>query len=246
MVQYVFVTQGVMSGLNKGAIIASIARILLEKGIDVFPLKLDPSINNDYSRINPKMEDDEVFVLSDGTEVHRDLGIYERGINKSLSGNSFITTGKLISNLMHREDIGGMQGKRIHFIPDLTSELISNLTSKTESSVKLIDVPGITGDIENSFMLEGIRQLINKNQKNSTVIHISFLPQTPDGEQKTKPTQYSLTTLRSFGINPQIVIFRAKIPPRGELLQKISCLCGIPESDIYFLPESASELKTGY
>ena len=50
----------------------------------------------------------------------------------------------------------------------------------------------------------------------------------PSGEQKTKPTQHSVTELRSRGIQPDAIVCRSDEPITDELKRKISRLCDVP------------------
>ena len=64
-----------MSGLGKGLLAASLAKLLKESGFSVLPLKFDGYLNIDAGTINP-FKHGEVFVLDDGTETDMDLGEY--------------------------------------------------------------------------------------------------------------------------------------------------------------------------
>src|SRR5580693_7441468 len=47
------------------------------------------------------------------------------------------------------------------------------------------------------------------------------------GEQKTKPTQHSVTELRSRGIRPDVIVCRSNMPISESLKRKISALCDV-------------------
>ncbi|MET0458101.1 MAG: CTP synthase, partial [Ilumatobacteraceae bacterium] len=49
----------------------------------------------------------------------------------------------------------------------------------------------------------------------------------PSGEQKTKPTQHSVTELRSRGIQPDIIVCRSEAALSPDLKRKISNLCDV-------------------
>jgi len=51
----------------------------------------------------------------------------------------------------------------------------------------------------------------------------------PSGEQKTKPTQHSVTELRSRGIQPDVIVCRSEQPLSDDLKVKISNLCDVEE-----------------
>jgi len=50
----------------------------------------------------------------------------------------------------------------------------------------------------------------------------------PSGEQKTKPTQHSVTELRSRGIQPDAIVCRSEMAVSDGLKRKISALCDVP------------------
>ena len=57
-----------MSGLGKGLLSASLAKLLIASGYNVLPIKFDGYLNLDAGTINP-FKHGEVFVLDDGTET---------------------------------------------------------------------------------------------------------------------------------------------------------------------------------
>ncbi len=81
MSKYIFVTGGVVSGLGKGLVAASLGRLLKERGFKVAAQKLDPYINVDPGTVSP-LQHGEVYVTADGAETDLDLGHYERFINE--------------------------------------------------------------------------------------------------------------------------------------------------------------------
>jgi CTP synthase len=60
-------------------------------------------------------------------------------------------------------------------------------------------------------------------------MHLTLVPYlVPSGEQKTKPTQHSVTELRGRGIQPDIIVCRSDQPISDGLKRKISLLCDVP------------------
>jgi CTP synthase len=60
-------------------------------------------------------------------------------------------------------------------------------------------------------------------------IHVTLVPFIgPSGEQKTKPTQHSVTELRSRGIQPDVIVCRSDQPLSDGLKRKISGQCDVP------------------
>ena len=101
---------------------SSIAKLLQSRGYNVVPIKFDGYLNVDCGTMNP-FRHGEVFVLDDGTEVDLDFGTYERFLNKSLSGYSSITGGKLFQRIIEKERKGEFLGRDVQFIPHLTDEI---------------------------------------------------------------------------------------------------------------------------
>src|SRR6266702_3168670 len=81
MSKFIFVTGGVASSVGKGITVASLGRLLKNRGISVSLMKLDPYINVDPGTMSP-YQHGEVFVTDDGAETDLDLGHYERITNE--------------------------------------------------------------------------------------------------------------------------------------------------------------------
>lgn len=105
MAKYIFVTGGVVSGIGKGIVAASIGRLLKSRGLKVFMQKFDPYINVDPGTMSP-YQHGEVFVTDDGAETDLDLGHYERFIDEKLSKASNITTGRIYQTVIEKERRG--------------------------------------------------------------------------------------------------------------------------------------------
>src|SRR6185295_4823636 len=54
----------------------------------------------------------------------------------------------------------------------------------------------------------------------------------PSGEMKTKPTQHSVATLRSIGIQPDAIVIRADRPVSQAIKRKISLMCDVDEGAV--------------
>ena len=92
MTKFIFVTGGVVSGLGKGIVAASLGRLLKSAGYTVAVEKFDPYMNIDPGTLNP-VQHGEVFVTADGAETDLDLGHYERFIGVNLTKDSSLTRG---------------------------------------------------------------------------------------------------------------------------------------------------------
>ena len=93
MAKYLFITGGVVSSLGKGITAASIGRLLINRGLTIRMLKLDPYLNVDPGTMSP-YQHGEVYVTDDGAETDLDLGHYERYTGQPTSQKSNITAGR--------------------------------------------------------------------------------------------------------------------------------------------------------
>ncbi|MHC1631594.1 MAG: glutamine hydrolyzing CTP synthase [Methanotrichaceae archaeon] len=228
--RYIVVTGGVMSGLGKGITAASIGRMLIERGYRVTAIKIDPYINIDAGLMSP-FQHGEVFVLKDGGEVDLDLGNYERFLDVELTREHNITTGKVYKTVIEKERQGKYLGKTVQIIPHITNDIKMRIRSVARNSgceVCLIEAGGTVGDIEGMPFLEALRQLRNEELGNIAFVHVTLVPLTMDGEQKTKPTQHSVKEMRALGIQPDVIVVRCAKSLREETKSKISLFCDVP------------------
>ena len=229
--KHIFVTGGVASSLGKGISASSLGRLLKSRGLRVTMQKLDPYINVDPGTMNP-FEHGEVFVTDDGGETDLDLGHYERFIDESLSRGSNATTGSIYSAVLAAERRGDYLGKTVQVIPHITDEIKRRVTrlSGDDVDVVITEIGGTVGDIEILPFLEAIRQFrLDIGRNNVAFVHVTLVPFIgPAGEQKTKPTQHSVTELRARGIQPDVIVCRSERPLSDSLKQKISRLCDVP------------------
>ena len=231
MTKHIFVTGGVVSGLGKGLSGSSLGRLLKARGLRVSMQKLDPYLNVDPGTMNP-FEHGEVFVTDDGGETDLDLGHYERFVDENLTQDSNATTGSIYSAVIAAERRGDYLGKTVQVIPHITDEIKRRINRLAGDDVDVVitEVGGTVGDIEILPFLEAIRQFrLDVGRENVFYIHVTLVPFIgPSAEQKTKPTQHSVTELRSRGIQPDAIVCRSARPISPELKRKISNLCDVP------------------
>ncbi len=243
MTKHIFVTGGVVSSLGKGLTASSLGRLLKSRGMRVTMQKLDPYINVDPGTMNP-FEHGEVYVTDDGGETDLDLGHYERFIDESLTQASNATTGSIYSAVIAAERRGDYLGKTVQVIPHITDEIkrrISDLATE-DVDVVITEVGGTVGDIEILPFLEAVRQFrLDVGRQNVCYVHVTLVPYIgPAGEQKTKPTQHSVTELRSRGIQPDIIVCRSDRRISDGLRHKISNLCDVPVEAVVNAPDASS------
>jgi CTP synthase len=233
--KHIFVTGGVASSLGKGLTASSLGRLLKLRGLRVTMQKLDPYINVDPGTMNP-YEHGEVFVTDDGGETDLDLGHYERFIDESLTRTSNATTGSIYQAVLAAERRGDYLGKTVQVIPHITDEIIRRIKRIATDDVDVVitEVGGTVGDIEILPFLEAIRQFRKvAGRDNICYIHVTLVPFVgPSGEQKTKPTQHSVTELRSRGIQPDVIVCRSSSPIDDEVKRKISNLSDVDHDGV--------------
>ena len=235
MAKHVFVTGGVASSLGKGLTASSLGRLLKSRGLRVTMQKLDPYINVDPGTMNP-FQHGEVFVTDDKGETDLDLGHYERFVDVALTRRSNATTGSIYQAVLAKERKGAYLGETVQVIPHITNEIKERILAlaTTDVDVVITEIGGTVGDIEILPFLEAIRQFRKDvGRDNVFYVHVTLVPFIgPSAEQKTKPTQHSVTELRSRGIQPDAIVCRSDRPIAKRLKEKISALCDVPEEGI--------------
>ena len=231
MAKHVFVTGGVVSSLGKGITAASLGRLLKARGLRVMMQKLDPYINVDPGTMNP-FQHGEVFVTEDGGETDLDLGHYERFIDENMFKASNVTTGAIYQSVIAKERRGEFLGDTVQVIPHITNAIKERITSLAEDSgadVLITEIGGTVGDIESLPFLEAIRQLkMELGRDDTCYVHVTLVPyMAPAEELKTKPTQHSVSELRSIGIHPDAIVCRSDRAIGSALKRKISLLCDV-------------------
>jgi CTP synthase len=233
--KYVLVTGGVISGLGKGITSSSVGLLLTRCGFRVTAIKIDPYLNTDAGTMSP-YEHGEVFVLNDGGEADLDLGSYERFLDVNLTRNHNITTGKIYSEVIRRERKGDFLGKTVQVVPHITNAIqdwISRAAavpvdgSDNPPEICTIEMGGTVGDIEGMVFLEALRQFRYKvGEENFCHLHVSLVPNMT--EPKSKPTQHGVKDLRAVGLQPDMIMCRAKEPVPENVRRKISNFCMVP------------------
>ncbi len=244
MPKYIFITGGVVSSVGKGITTASLGRMIKNRGASISIMKLDPYLNVDPGTMSP-YQHGEVFVTDDGAETDLDLGHYERFIDENLSRASNVTTGRIYSSVIAKERRGDYLGGTIQVIPHITNEIkdrIQLASRQHDSDVVIVEVGGTVGDIEGQAFIEAIRQMRRDvGRANSLYIHVTLLPQLgATGELKTKPTQQSVRELRSFGIQPDVIVCRADGEIPEEVRDKIALFCDVEKEAVIGMPTAST------
>ncbi len=233
--KHVFVTGGVVSSLGKGLTASSLGSLLVARGLRVTMQKLDPYLNVDPGTMNP-FQHGEVFVTEDGAETDLDIGHYERFLDRDLSAEANVTTGKVYSAVIAKERRGDYLGDTVQVIPHITNELKDQMLAMEGPDVDVVihEIGGTVGDIESLPFLEAARQVRHEiGRDNAFFLHVSLIPYIgPSGEMKTKPTQHSVAALRQVGIQPDAIVCRAARELPEGIKGKIALMCDVDEEAV--------------
>ncbi|MCF8535621.1 MAG: CTP synthase [Rhodoluna sp.] len=230
--RHIFVTGGVASSLGKGLTASSLGNLLSARGLRVVMQKLDPYLNVDPGTMNP-FQHGEVFVTDDGAETDLDIGHYERFLDINLSQAANVTTGQIYSTVIQRERRGEYLGDTVQVIPHITDEIKRRMRLQAHETpapdVIITEIGGTVGDIESQPFIEAARQVRHEVGRDHVFyVHVSLVPYLgPSGELKTKPTQHSVATLRSIGIQPDAIVCRSDRALPASIKNKIALMCDI-------------------
>jgi CTP synthase len=237
--KYIFVTGGVVSGLGKGITSASLGNLLKARNLSVVNQKLDPYINVDPDTMNP-FQHGEVFVTEDGATTDLDLGHYERFTGVNLRKDANVTTGSIYRKVIERERKGDYLGATVQVIPHITDEIKRRIKGiSNDVDVQITEIGGTVGDIEILPYLEAARQIRKElGQENVMFVHVTLVPFIgPSTELKTKPTQHSVSMLRSYGISPDIIVLRSEQELNDEIKSKVSLFCDVSLENVINAPD---------
>ena len=241
--KYIFVSGGVISGIGKGTTAASIALLLKSAGYKVAPIKFENYLNLDAGTINP-IEHGDPFLCEDGTETDMDIGTYEKFMNEDMGKDNFVTMGSIYQTVIDRERRFEYNGEDVEAIPYITDEIISrinNLAKNKKADIVIIELGGTAGEYQNVFYYEASRMMTLKKPKDVIHIHVSYVP-TPGhlGEPKTKPTQLSVRTLNSMGIQPDFIITRGERYLDQRRKDRLALFCNMHKEDVISSPDLPS------
>ncbi|GKT90148.1 CTP synthase [Colletotrichum tofieldiae] len=186
-------------------------------------------------------------------EVDLDLGNYERYLAIRLTGEHNITTGKVYRHVIDKERRGDYLGKTVQVVPHVTDAIqdwiervakIPTDDSGEEPDVCIIELGYVFPVSDLLPTSSGVRQYVSAGRTfmpyvealtqlrhragsgNFIQIHVSYVP-TIHGEQKTKPTQHAVKTVRSYGLVPDMIACRCEQPLMEATVKKIALLCQV-------------------
>lgn len=241
VIRYIFVSGGVISGIGKGIVSASVALLLQSAGYRVTIIKCENYLNIDAGTINP-IEHGDPFLCEDGTEADMDLGAYESYLNKNVGKNNFITMGQIYRTVIDRERRFEYNGEDVEAIPHITDEIqyrITHAASAENAEIAVVELGGTAGEYQNIFYYEAARILALRNPKKVIHVHVGYMP-TPQhlGEPKTKPIQLSVRTLNSMGIQPDIIVARSQQVMDKRRKDRFALFCNVHADDVVSAPDT--------
>lgn len=249
MTKFIFVTGGVLSGIGKGAVAASVGKSFQFRDLEVDMIKIDPYLNVDPGTLNP-IEHGEVFVTDQAwdfnpaegssftiAEIDQDFGSYERFLDKTMHPRNNITSGQVYLSVLLQERAGGYLGRTVQIIPHITDEIkerIRAVAERDSPDILISEIGGTVGDIEASPFLEAIRQLrLEEPDHQIALIHVTLVPYLETiGQLKTKPTQHSVKRLLSAGLQPDVIVGRSDRPLSDSAKEKISLYGNVPKEAV--------------
>ncbi len=242
MTKFIIVSGGVMSGVGKGVVTASIGKILKEYGNSVTLIKIDPYINFDAGTLRPT-EHGEVWVTDDGGEIDQDLGTYERFLDQTIPKQNGITTGQVYQAVIERERNGEYLGKTVQLIPHVSDEIVARIKRAADGfDVAVIEIGGTVGDSENVPFFFAAKSLERKlGADHVAYVLVTYLPVPRHiQEMKTKPTQQAIKLLQQEGISPDFIICRSDQALDMVRKKKIEVYANIPLDHIISAADSRS------
>ncbi|PWB38977.1 MAG: CTP synthase [Parcubacteria group bacterium] len=239
--RYIFVSGGVLSGLGKGVVAASLGNLIQSRGYKVGVIKCENYINIDSGTINP-IEHGDPFLCEDGLEADMDLGTYERFLNQEMGHKNFTTMGQVYQTVINRERSFGYHGEDVEAIPHVSDEIIERIKKAGEGNeIIIIELGGTAGEYQNMLYYEACR--IMKTQMPGQVlnVHVSYVPIPRHiGEPKTMPTQMSMRTVMGMGIMPEFLVLRSEANLDKRRRYLLGLKTSVPGDNVIMAPDLES------
>ncbi|MFW0862359.1 MAG: CTP synthase [Candidatus Komeilibacteria bacterium] len=236
--RYIFVSGGVLSGLGKGVVAASLGFLLQNRGYKVGVIKCENYLNIDSGTINP-IEHGDAFLCEDGLEADMDLGTYERFLDYDMGHRNFTTIGQIYKTVIDRERSFGYNGEDVEAIPHITDEIISRIKKAGEGhDILIIELGGTAGEYQNMLYYEACRIMKAKEPELVINVHVSYVPLPVHiGEPKTMPTQLSIRTVMSMGIHPEFLVLRSTATLDKRRRYLLGLKCSVPGDNVVMSPD---------
>ncbi len=231
--KYIFVSGGVLSGLGKGITAASLGLLLKNRGYNVTNIKCENYLNLDSGNINP-VEHGDVFLCEDGLEADLDLGSYERFLSQEVGSNNFTTLGQIYYSVIDNTRNLKYDGATVDAWIYIPQEAIHRIKLAGEGSdICLVELGGTAGEFQNVIYYEAYRIMKLQNPRDVIHVHLTYFPNPSHiNELKSKPTQLSVKTLNSMGIQPDFVVGRGEHPIDDKRKEKVAYYCNMEKEDV--------------
>lgn len=239
--KYIFVSGGVMSGLGKGVTAASLGVLLKDQGYKVTNIKCENYLNLDSGNINP-VEHGDVFLCEDGLEADLDLGSYERFLDQEVGFKNFTTMGQIYSAVIEKTKNLEYEGATVSAIPAVPEEVVRRIQEAASGyDIVLIELGGTVGEYQNIIYYETCRIMKMVRPDDVLLVHVTYFP-TPRhiNELKSKPTQLSVQSLNSMGLQPDFIVGRGEKPIDDKRKEKVAYHCTMDKEDIISNPDCDS------
>lgn len=239
--KYIFVSGGVLSGLGKGVTAASLGLLLKNRGYSVGNIKCENYLNLDSGNINP-IEHGDVFLCEDGLEADLDLGTYERFLDVEVGHKNFTTMGQIYSTVIENSKNLQYDGATVDAIPYVPEEAIRRIQESAQGlDFILVELGGTAGEYQNAIYYEAYRIMKLRLPLDVLHIHVTYFPKPSHiNELKSKPTQLSVRTLNSMGIQPDFIVGRAEFAIDEKRKEKVAFYCNLRTDEVISNPDCSS------
>jgi CTP synthase len=239
--KYVFVSGGVLSGLGKGITAASLGLLLKNRGYSVTNIKCENYLNIDSGNINP-IEHGDVFLCEDGLEADLDLGSYERFLGEEVGHKNFTTLGQIYSTVIEKTKNLDYNGATVDAWLYIPQEAINRIKKAGEDfDICLVELGGTAGEYQNVIYYEAYRIMNLQAPQDTIHIHVTYFPNPSHiNELKSKPTQLSVKTLNSMGIQPDFIVGRGELPIDDKRKEKVAFYSNMDKEDVISNPDCDS------
>ncbi len=239
--KFIFVSGGVLSGLGKGLTAASIGLLLKQRGYKVANIKCENYLNLDSGNINP-VEHGDVFLCEDGLEADLDLGTYERFLEQEVGHGNFATLGQIYYKVIEDTKNLKFNGATVDAWLYIPEEAIRRIREAGKGSdIVLVELGGTAGEYQNVIYYEAYRIMKLRYPEDLLHIHVTYFPNPSHiNELKSKPTQLSVKTLNSMGIQPDFVVGRGELPIDDKRKEKVAYFCNMAKDDVISNPDMKS------
>ena len=219
MAKHVFVTGGVASSLGKGLTASYVGPAPEEPGVTGSRSRKFRPVHQRRPRDDePVTDSGEVFVTDDKGEADLDLGHYEHFVDIALT-RRFQRHDRFDLPVGARQGTAGRVPRRdraghpAHHQRDQVAHQHARQRRRRRGDHRdrrhrrrHRDPPVPRSDPGSSAT--------RISRENVFYVHVTLVPYIgPSGKQKTKPTQHSVTELRSRGIQPNTIVCRSNQPP---------------------------------